>query len=263
MNINKLYHLGIALGGGGARGFVHLGVLQALQELGIHPDIISGTSAGALVGAMIASGHTPLQCLDFFKQKRIRDFIRPAMSRKGFFTMNNLEEDLEEFLGVKTFEELETPLIITASDMNNGRPVHFSSGKLLPAVIASCSIPVVFVPKEIDGIEYTDGGAFMNLPVRPIRPQCEQIIAVEINSFDTTEKISNMVSMAIRTFHIGLARNTDIDRAMADIVIAPQDMTQYNVFALKESWDIFKTGYNLTLQLMDKRKEQPLYNNSL
>ena len=130
--------------------------------------------------------------------------------------------------------------------------MHFNRGKLLPAVIASCSIPIVFVPKEIEGTEYIDGGAFMNLPVRPIRPQCEQVIAVEINSFNTAEKINNMVSMAIRTFHIGLARNTDIDRVMADIVIAPKDMTQYNVFDLKESWDIFKTGYDLTYQLMNK-----------
>ena len=252
MNINKLYHLGLALGGGGARGFVHLGVLQALQELGMRPDIISGTSAGAIVGAMIASGHSPLQCLDFFKRKKIRDFILPAMSKKGFFTMNNLENELHEFIGVETFEELKIPLIVTASDINNARPVHFNRGKLLPAVIASCSIPIVFVPKEIEGTEYIDGGAFMNLPVRPIRPQCEQVIAVEINSFNTAEKINNMVSMAIRTFHIGLARNTDIDRVMADIVIAPKDMTQYNVFDLKESWDIFKTGYDLTYQLMNK-----------
>ncbi len=254
MNIDKLYPLGITLGGGGARGFVHLGVLQALKEAGMQPDIISGTSAGALVGAMIASGHSPLQCLDFFNEKRIRDFIRPAISRKGFFTMNNLEELLGEFIGAETFEELETPLVVTASDMNNACPVHFSSGKLLPAVIASCSIPVVFVPKEIGDKEYVDGGVFMNLPVRPIRPQCKRIIAVEINSFDTSTKISNMVSMAIRAFHVSLARNTDIDRRMADYVISPEDMTQYNVFDLKESWDIFKTGYDLTLKLIHELK---------
>lgn len=249
---DKLYTLGLTLGGGGARGFAHLGVIQALEEAGMHPDIISGTSAGSIIGVMIASGHSPAECLEFFTGKKILNFARPAMSRKGFLTMNNLEEALSDFIGVKTFEELKTPLVVTASDMNNAIPVHFEQGELLPCVIASSSIPVVFVPKEIDGIEYVDGGAFMNLPVRPIRPRCKQVIAVEINSFDTSEKITNMVAMAIRTFHVGLDRNTDIDRSMADIVIAPKGMTQYSVFDLEHIQEIFEEGYTLTKQILSK-----------
>lgn len=95
----------------------------------------------------------------------------------------------------------------------------------------------------------------MNLPVRPIRPQCKHIIAVEINSFDTSEKIHNMLEMAIRSFHVCMARNTDIDRSMADMVISPANMTQYSVFDLSHIQDIFEEGYNLTKQML---KEQPL-----
>lgn len=252
---HRLYSLGITLGGGGARGFAHLGVFQALWEAGIYPDIISGTSAGALIGVMIASGHAPMECLNFFKDKKILNFARPAMSRKGFMTLHSLEESLKEFVGVKTFEELKIPLVVTASDMNAARPVHFRQGELIPCVIASCTIPVVFVPQEINGNEYVDGGVFMNLPVRPIRPQCERIIAVEINAIDTSEKITNMVAMAIRAFHVGIGRNTEIDRSMADIVISPHNMTQYGIFDVENMQQIFEEGYRTTREILSRLNE--------
>ena len=249
---NKLYKIGLALGGGGARGFVHLGVIQALQEAGITPEIISGTSAGSMVAAMIASGHSPKECMEFFTDKKLRDFISPAISRKGFFDLDKAEELLQEFLGVKTFEELDIPIVITASDMNNVKPVHFRSGILAPCIIASCSVPVAFVPKEINGKEYVDGGAFMNLPVRPIRPLCKTLIAIDINSLDRSEEVTNMFSMAVRAFHIGLARNTDIDKKMADLVLEPQDMTQYNLFDIAHMWEIYEEGYNITKASLDR-----------
>ena len=144
---SKLYPLGLALGGGGARGFAHLGVAQALAEAGLRPDIISGTSAGSIVGAMLASGHTPLECMELFAHMKMRHLAKPAVSRKGFLEYSHLEEELETFIGVRTFEELKIPLVVTASDMNTAQPVHFRTGELLPCIIASCSIPVVFVPR--------------------------------------------------------------------------------------------------------------------
>lgn len=243
MNTTPQYKIGLALSGGGARGFAHLGVLQAMYELDMFPDIISGTSAGSIVGAMIASGHMPEECLKFFIGKKIYHFARPTMSKKGIMTMLMMEERLAEFLGVTTFEELKIPLVVTATDILNGKPVHFESGELLPRVLASCSIPVVFTPREIDQVEYVDGGVFMNLPVRPIRKRCEKIIAVEINSIDTSEKITNMIGMAIRTFHLGLDRNTDIDRNMCDIFIAPENMTKYSMFDLEHVQEIYEEGY--------------------
>lgn len=250
MDTTPIYKLGLALSGGGARGFAHLGVIQAMHECGIYPDIISGTSAGAIVGAMIASGHTPEECLHFFTGKKVLHFARPTMSKKGIMIMNGMEEKLGEFLQAKTFEDLKIPLVITASDFMNAIPVHFEQGELLPCVIASSSIPVVFTPREIDHVEYVDGGVFMNLPVRPIRKRCEKIIAVEINSIDTSEKITNMIGMAIRSFHLGLDRNTDIDRNMCDIFIAPQNMTKYSMFDLDHIKDIYNEGYQTAKRIL-------------
>lgn len=248
---SKLYPLGLALGGGGARGFAHLGVAQALAEAGLRPDIISGTSAGSIVGAMLASGHTPLECMELFAHMKMRHLAKPAVSRKGFLEYSHLEEELGTFIGVKTFEELKIPLVVTASDMNTAQPVHFRTGELLPCIIASCSIPVVFVPREINGKEYVDGGVFMNVPVRPIRPACRHVIAVDINSFDTTERIPNMLRMAIRAFHICLARNTDIDHSMADRVIEPENLTRFGIFDIEHYQDIFNAGYQAAKHMLE------------
>ncbi len=250
MELSPTHKIGLVLSGGGARGFAHLGVIQALHENGIYPDIISGTSAGAIIGAMIASGHTPEECLHFFLGKKILHFARLTMSKKGIMILNGMEEKLREFLQVKTFEDLKIPLVITASDFMNATPVHFEHGELLPCVIASSSIPVVFTPRMIDHVEYVDGGGFMNLPVRPIRKRCEKIIAVEINSIDTSEKITNMIGMAIRSFHLGLDRNTDIDRNMCDIFIAPQNMTKYSIFDLEHVQEIYNEGYQTAQRIL-------------
>ena len=250
MELSPTHKIGLVLSGGGARGFAHLGVIQALHENGIYPDIISGTSAGAIIGAMIASGHTPEECLHFFLGKKILHFARLTMSKKGIMILNGMEEKLREFLQVKTFEDLKIPLVITASDFMNATPVHFEHGELLPCVIASSSIPVVFTPRMIDHVEYVDGWVFMNLPVRPIRKRCEKIIAVEINSIDTSEKITNMIGMAIRSFHLGLDRNTDIDRNMCDIFIAPQNMTKYSIFDLEHVQEIYNEGYQTAQRIL-------------
>ena len=252
MDRSTEYNLGLALGGGGARGFAHLGVLQAMYEVGLKPDIISGTSAGAIVGAMIASGRTPEECMNFFSNKKLLHFARPTMSKKGFMTMSALEEQLADFLAVSTFEELKIPLVITASDINNAQAVHFEKGELLPCIIASCSIPIVFTPKEINKVDYVDGGVFMNLPVRPIRKRCKKIIAVEINSVNTSEKVTNILTMAARSFYLGLSQNIRTDRKMSDIFIEPKAMTKYSVIDLDHMQHIYDEGYSTAKNILQK-----------
>lgn len=250
MAYKKQHRLGLVLGGGGARGFVHIGVLKAMEELGIKPDIISGTSAGSIVGAMAAAGHTAEECLKFFTEEKIYRFIKPTMSKKGILVMKGFEEKLAEFLKVKTFEELSIPLVVTASDINGGKAVHFEKGELIQKIVASSSVPIVFVPCKIDEVDYVDGGLFMNLPVRPIRERCEKVIAVEINSIDTEEKVSNMLEMATRSFNLGVGNNTLIDRNSCDLLIAPQNMTKYNMLNMEHATEICEKGYKTARKLL-------------
>lgn len=246
----KKYKLGLALSGGGARGFAHFGVIQAMYEYGIRPDIVSGTSAGALAGAMIAAGKSPAECLDFFRHSKVLHFARFTMSKLGLMNMDGMEEKLAKFLDVKTFEELQIPLVVTASDIDNSVSVHFDTGDLMPCILASCSIPVIFTPRRIGGITYVDGGLFMNLPVRPIRDLCEKVIAVEINSIDSRQKVTNMVHIAERTFHLGLASNTRIDKKLADLFIAPENMIHYSLFGLGHLEEIFEQGYKTAREML-------------
>ena len=247
-----MYSIGLVLGGGGVRGFAHLGVIIALQEAGINPDIISGTSAGSIVGLMLAAGKTPQECLDFFRFSKILKITRPVISKKGILSLDQLEKNLEEFIGVRQFHELKIPLVATASNIQTGEVVHFETGDAISSVIASCSIPVVFQPYKINDIEYVDGGVFMNLPARPIRERCRTIISVEINTISRSEPLKNMIDIASRSFNLGIKQNTRPDRRVSDIVIAPKNLAEYSLLDLSQKDTILEIGYNAGKKALKK-----------
>ncbi|WP_294141044.1 patatin-like phospholipase family protein [uncultured Sanguibacteroides sp.] len=257
MDINKEkrpYHLGLVLSGGGARGFAHLGVYKAMQELGIKPDIISGTSAGAIAGAMIASGHTAEESLSFFLGTKMLDFARPVVSKMGVMMMGGMEKRLSEFIQVETFDQLQIPLVVTATNMNLGIPAHFNSGKVIPSVVASSSVPIVFVPMVIDNQQYVDGGVFMNLPVRPIRDLCDIIIGVHIDPVEPSNHIKNLVHLAERSFHMGILSNMNIDAKSCDILIMPKHISRYSMFDLNNTEKIFDEGYKEAMIVFKRPK---------
>ena len=119
---SKKHKLGLVFGGGGARGFAHLGVLKAMEELGLKPDIISGTSCGSIIGAMYADGHTPDECLKFFIKEKLYSLVRPTLSKKGLMIMSGFETKLGDFLSAVSFADLKIPMVITASNINDGVP---------------------------------------------------------------------------------------------------------------------------------------------
>ena len=129
MNRPLKYKLGLALSGGGARGLAHFGVMQAMNEYGIRPDIISGTSAGAIAGAMLAAERYPEECLRFFVRKKMMHFARFTLSKSGFMSMSKMRNHLQEFLQIQTFDELKIPLVVTATDVTNATSVHFEIGR--------------------------------------------------------------------------------------------------------------------------------------
>lgn len=248
------YRIGLALSGGGARGFAHLGVYKAMQELGIKPDIISGTSAGAIAGVIFASGHTAEEGINFFKGKRVLDFARPLVSKTGILTMSGLEKRLNQFIGVDEFEQLQIPLVVTATNMNLGIPTHFNSGKVIPCVLASSAIPIVFVPVTINRHLYSDGGVFMNLPVRPIRDLCDIVIGVHIDPLEPSNHIKNMMHLAERSFHMGILSNMNIDTRLCDIVIVPKHISRYSMFDLDNIEKIIDEGYRQAMTVFSRPK---------
>jgi len=239
---------GLVLSGGGARGVAHLGVLRALDELGVKIDQISGTSAGALVGALYAQGHKPeaifnlISGIGFFKS------VRPAWKLTGVFNMDGIKELLNNKIPHDSFENLSIPLTVAATDIRKGHIHYFSEGTLIPTVIASCSIPVIFNPVSFNGNLYVDGGLIDNLPVRPIREQCEFIIGSHCNHISSDVDVNNMKSVVERSLLLAIQSNTHVSRNLCDVFIEPPRMDRFSSIDLSKLEEIYEYGYHFTIQ---------------
>lgn len=245
---DKQYNIGLVLSGGGTRGFAHLGVIQALNEAGIFPDVISGTSAGALIGVLYADGYTPLEILKLLNSSSRLDFMRPALPREGLLQNNGIIKILTISLRSRNFEELKIPLFVTATDLNNGKPVYFSEGDLFDPVIASASIPVLFQPVKIGDISYVDGGVLDNLPIRPIENKCRILIGSFVNAVGYMKKVSGLINIAERTFMLSMSKEVYEKSKKFDLFVAPLELRNYKLLNPEKAQELFEIGYNATNQ---------------
>lgn len=251
---SKPYKIGIALSGGGIKGMCHAGVLKALEEEGIKPDLISGVSAGAVVGALYADGYLPNEIATIFEHVEFRKMTKLQVPDGGFFSTERFEKYLGSKLRAKTFEELKIPLRIVATNLDKGESVTFSKGELLPVIMASSSIPVLFSPRKIDGEHYVDGGVFKNFPVSVIRQDCENVIGVNASPLVINEYKKSILSVAMRTYHFMFKANSLADKDMCDLLIEPIDVGNYDTFDTEKSREIFNLGYDITKKMIDDRK---------
>ncbi|PUU94900.1 MULTISPECIES: patatin-like phospholipase family protein [Halanaerobium] len=236
--------IGIALSGGGVKGFAHLGVLQALKEKGIEPDLLAGVSAGAIVGSFIAAGKSPAEVMELINENDFFDFAKLSIPDRGIFTLDNMTENLEKSLGAETFEELKIPFYVGAANIEKARMEYFSSGELVKIIQASSSIPVLFSPVEINGDLYVDGGLFENLPVNPLINKCDKLIAVNVMPVNLEEKMESITDIAVRTFQLKTVANAMELREKADIYIEPTGIEKYNILNTKYSQELYDLGYN-------------------
>ena len=248
------YKIGLVLSGGGARGFAHLGVIQALNEAGIFPDVISGTSVGAIAGALYADGYSPKEILKITNSNSRLHYIRPTVPKVGLLQISGVVRILRDNLRAKTFEELKIPLFVTATDLNNGRVDYFSSGPLLNAIIASASIPVLFKPVVIDNKHYVDGGVLDNLPIKPLENKCSFIIGSFVNPTGYEENVSNLIYIAERTFLLSVSKEVTEKAKKFDLFIAPLELRNYKILDPEKAKELYMVGYNATkekLKLMN------------
>ncbi len=240
------YKIGLVLSGGGAKGFAHIGVLQALNEAGIFPDIISATSAGAIVGVLYADGYKPLEIMKILNSNSMMHYIRPTVPREGLLQISGVVRLLRDNLRAKTFEELKIPMFITATDLNHGRIVYFSDGELLNVVIASASIPVLFKPVVINKIHYVDGGVLDNLPIKPIENKCGFVIGSFVNPSGYEENVTNLISIAERTFLLSMSKEVIEKEKRFDLFIAPMELKNHKILDPEKAAEMYTIGYNCT-----------------
>jgi len=255
----KKYRTGIVLSGGGARGFAHLGVLKALNDAGIYPDVIAGTSAGALVGVLYADGYTPDEILKMMNASSSLHYVRPTVPREGLLLISGIERILIENLRAKKFEDLKIPLFVTATDLNNGVAEYFSSGELLRPVIASASIPVLFKPVIINKIHYVDGGVLDNMPIKPIEGQCDFIIGSFVNPTGYEKTVKSLIQIAERTFMLNMSKDLDHKAKKFDVFIAPPELKDYKILDPEKAIEVFDIGYKATKSKMEDPEVKKLF----
>ncbi len=214
--------VGLALGGGFARGISHIGVLRVLEEEGIPVDYIAGTSVGALIAAGYASGATLDQMEAQGSGTHFRDFGRWTLSRMGMASNERLENFLHKFTTARFFEELKIPLSIVATDLIKGESVYFTEGEIGPALRASCAYPGLFLPVEYRGRILVDGFLTEAVPTEAARRLGSSvIIAVYLEPGELKEKPRNTIEVIGRSFSIIQGTYEQPWRNIADVVIEP------------------------------------------
>ncbi len=248
-------NIGYALGGGGARGFAHLGAIKALEERNLKPDMIAGTSAGALAGVLYADGFSPDEICDMFKNTKFKQFIELTFPTSGLFRPTGLQSFLKKNLRAKTFEQLQIPFTAVTTDWERAVTVNFSEGdNLIDAVVASCCVPIIFSPVTIDNAYYVDGGIFKNLPASTIHDKCNILFGVNVTMVMPNEDKHNLKYYAERTFNMMAVSNTLTDKKLCDVLIEVEGIERYWMFDLSNIDSIFEAGYNSAIAKLKERK---------
>lgn len=235
--------VGLTLSGGAARGFAHLGVIQALLEHKIPVHAITGTSVGSVVGALLAGGYNSQEMTEIAGSLKWQKLVSPTLSGMGLVTAKKLESFVSELLGQTDFSDLEIPLRVVATDIAGAEEVVFSEGSVARAVRASCSVPGIFEPLVEDDIAYVDGGVTNNLPSALTREMgADVVIAVDLNSQRPDPQLPvNLLDVTFRSFAMLLDRTSVEGREDADIVIQP-DLNEFSYHDLSHAEEMIRRG---------------------
>jgi len=247
----SLTAIGLALGGGFARGMAHIGVLKVLEEEGIPVRVVAGTSVGALIGACYCSGLSTEELERVAHACRFTTFARWTVSRYGFASNDRMVSFLNRILKVSTFEQLRIPLGVTATDFNSGEGVVFHSGSIVDPVRASCAYPGMFLPVEIRGRYLVDGMLSHPVPSRPLREMgADRVLAVHLRGqWSKDGAPRHLFDVIGQSFAIAQDQMSHIWRSAADIVIEP-DVAGFAYDDFKRAGDLIKAGEVATRQAM-------------
>jgi NTE family protein len=223
--------IGVALGGGGAKGLSHIAFLKALDELKVRPVVIAGTSIGAVIGGFYAAGVSGAGLEDLLQNMGFKELYKivldfSILSNSAIFTGNKVEEFLARQIPIQTFEEAEIPLKVVATDFWNRREVIFESGSLITAIRASMAMPAIFEPVLLNDRVFIDGGAVNPLPYDLIREECDLTIAVDVSGEKTyapEDPVPNMLESLLSTFQIMQASIVEAKKKVSppDIYVKP------------------------------------------
>jgi len=240
--------VGVILSGGGTKGLAHAGVLKFLEEIGIKPAHIAGTSAGAMVGALYAGGKSPDEILEFFKSIYLFNWKHFTFKKAGIIDTDAFKLYYHSVFGEKTIGDLDIQIHITATDLIKGKLKVFNNNtKIVDAVLASSSFPGVLSPYEVDGNLYSDGGILNHFPTDILQGRCETLIGVYVSPIQKIERndLTSIKAVTIRAFELLSANSNTHKFTICDWVIAPDELAAFGTFETnKLKMDkIFQIGY--------------------
>lgn len=244
----KKYKSGLVLSGGGTRGFAHLGVFAALAAKGMQPDVISGVSVGAIAGAFLASGRSPAEIMKLFNKGWLLKYTKTLIPVNGFFRLDGLKKIIDNEIEAKNIEDLKIPFYVGVSNLNKGTVEYINKGSISEWVLASASIPVLFKPVQINNCIYADGGIMDNIPIEPIKNDCDRIIVVNITPLNSQENLKNMIQIATRTFYMNVNANKNEVSKYATIYIEPEGINRFDILGRGHAKELFDIGYQAVMK---------------
>ena len=239
--------IGLVLSGGGVRAVAYVGLIQVLLENGIVPTQVSGTSAGALVCALYAAGYDTETMLQFFKRTPILNFSLYARHKPGILDSEKYETFFKRFFIENSFEKLQCPLTITATNLLTGKLEYFNKGELIKPLIASCALPPIFSPIKINGHFYSDGGILNNFPVEPLKKKhVKKIIGGFVNPITPIQEsdINTSLKLMYRVYHLGLEVNNVKKFNLCNYVFLPKEIDKIGTLEAKAIDNAYEIGYN-------------------
>lgn len=243
--------LGLALGAGAARGIAHIGFLKALEEEGIRPDYLSGSSMGSIVGACYAKGMTPDEMKEYVQNLSPRNIVDVGLltpSRLGLMRWTKVRKMMGELIGHCSFSDLSIPFSCVSVDLKTGKLVHLTEGDVTDAILASSSMPSVFRPVEKDGMILVDGGVLCRVPAAQVKQLgADVVVAVDVlGKLRHPDKIGNIISLITRVYDIVEDKNAKSSRRSArkvtDLWLEP-DMGDISQYQIKYQPAVYEAGY--------------------
>ncbi len=255
---------GLVLSGGGALGLAHIGAIKALEEAGIEPTWVAGSSMGAIIGVMYAAGYSADEIMQIVKEERLYKVgrlirLQSALRNSGMSTHKTLLRELHELIPHNSFDSLERRFMVCVTDVERGEPVYrYDGGNLAEYVAASASIPGLFEPVVIDSVRYVDGGVTDNLPASKLLSLNSKlfIIAVDVLPFIENYEAKNAVDMAQWALRLFQIKNMDANRDACDVLVQSFALEKYHEFDFKHYKEIYQYGYDAMkakLEIEDNR----------
>lgn len=240
---NKKPVIALVLGSGGARGYAHIGVIEALEQHGIQPDFIVGTSAGSIVGSIYASGKSAVELRQIALDMKVGDVRDFKIGMKGFFDGQKVQDYVNKQVSEVPLEKMKIPMYVVATELQNGQRTVFNHGNTGQAVRASVSIPSMFIPTIIQGKEYVDGGLVSPVPVDIAKELgADVVIAVDILAQPENTETTNVWGLFNQNINIMQNKLAADELKNADIVIQPDLHEKAHIFDVKGRQDTMQAG---------------------